>query len=211
MNFRGSDGFGRAHLAAGQREWGQKIQDDITDGVRWAIAEGFVDPARIGIYGGSYGGYAALIGATKTPDLYRAAAAYAPVTDLELMIDDRASYRGFIPWAEPLVGGERGDSDRLREHSPLRLAERAGVPVLLGHGDEDDTVDVHHSRKMAAALRKAGKPVEYLEFEHEGHGFLLEANRIRWYEALVAFFEKNLAPREALPAHPDDSLEEPHS
>ena len=200
LNFRGSEGFGKAFLEAGYREWGLKIQDDISDGVKWLIAQGVADAGRIGIYGGSFGGYASLIGATRTPELYRAAAAYAAVTDIELLISDDAKYDWGVAWHKPMVGGGRGDAARLRETSPLRLAERAGVPILLGHGDEDDRVEVHHSRKMAAALRKAGKEVEYLEFEHEVHGFRLEANRIRWYEALIAFFEKNLAPRAAPPA-----------
>ncbi len=198
VNFRGSTGYGKKFLEAGYRQWGLAIQDDISDGVKWAIAEGIADPRRVGIYGASFGGYAALIGATKTPELYRAAAAYAPVTDIALMIEDDAKYgRQSLAWAEPMVGGGRSDAQRLRDTSPLQLAERAGVPILLGHGDEDDTVEVHHSRKMAAALKAAGKPFEYLEFEHEIHGFALEANRIRWYEALIAFFEKNLAPRGA--------------
>jgi dipeptidyl aminopeptidase/acylaminoacyl peptidase len=196
-NFRGSSGFGRAFERSGYRQWGLAMQDDISDGVKWLVEQGIADPDRIGIYGASYGGYAALVGGTKTASLYRAAAAYAPVVDLELMIDDEASYRGYVPYAETQIGGELGDKERLRANSPLRLAEQAGVPILLGHGDEDDVVDVHHSRKMAAALRKAGKPFEYLEFPHEIHGFLLESNRIRWYEALAAFFEKHLAQRAA--------------
>ncbi len=197
VNFRGSTGYGKAFLEAGYREWGQKIQDDISDGVKWLIDQGVADRDRIGIYGGSFGGYAALIGATKTPGLYRAAAAYAAVTDIERLIDDDAKYDWGVAWHKSMVGGESGDAERLRNSSPLKLAGRAGVPILLGHGEEDDRVEVQHSRKMADALRKAGKQFEYLEFEHEIHGFQLEANRIRWYEALIAFFEKNLAPRAA--------------
>jgi dipeptidyl aminopeptidase/acylaminoacyl peptidase len=202
VNFRGSTGFGKQFLEAGYREWGEKIQDDLSDGVKWLIAQGVADADRIGIYGGSFGGYAALVGATKTPELYRAAAAYAAVTDIELLIDDDARYDWGVAWHEPMIGGERGDMDRIRQDSPLVLAARAGVPILLGHGDEDDRVEVHHSRKMASALRAASKPFEYLEFEHEIHGFRLEANRIRWYTALIAFFEKNLAPREVAALHP---------
>jgi dipeptidyl aminopeptidase/acylaminoacyl peptidase len=197
VNFRGSTGYGKAFLEAGYRQWGEKIQDDISDGVKWAIAEGIADAGRVGIYGGSFGGYAALIGATKTPELYRAAAAYAAVTDVELLLDDGAKYSWGEAWRPAMIGGERGDASRIRASSPLRLAARAGVPILLGHGDEDDRVEVHHSRKMAEALRAAGKDVAYLEFPHEIHGFALEANRIRWYEALIAFFEKHLAPRPA--------------
>ncbi|HEU4431543.1 MAG TPA: S9 family peptidase, partial [Myxococcota bacterium] len=194
MNFRGSTGLGVAHLQAGYREWGQKIQDDITDGVKWAIAEGIADPNRIGIYGASFGGYSALAGAVKTPELYRASAAYAAVTDIELMLNEDRWYDQPYEYAETMVGGERGDKERLRAASPLRHAAEIRVPVLLGHGVDDPTVHVRQSQRMARALREAGKDVAYLEFPDEVHGFLLEANRIRWYEALIAFFEKHLAP-----------------
>jgi dipeptidyl aminopeptidase/acylaminoacyl peptidase len=195
-NFRGSSGLGTRHLEAGYREWGQKIQDDITDGVKWAIAQGIVDPDRVGIYGGSFGGYAALAGAVKTPDLYRATAAYAPVTDIEIMLSDDKWYDFPTEWAEKMVGGGRGDTDRLRAASPLRHPDEFRIPVLLGHGVDDPIVHVRQSQRMAKALRDAGKEVTYLEFPDEVHGFALESNRIRWYEALIAFFEKNLAPRE---------------
>jgi dipeptidyl aminopeptidase/acylaminoacyl peptidase len=196
MNFRGSSGYGRAFAEAGHREWGGKMQDDITDGVRWAIERGVADPERIGIYGTSYGGYAALMGLVRTPELFAAGAAYAGVTDLPSML---AEDRWFGPWTTRIqrerVGGGWSDRERLRTFSSLRRAGEITAPVLLGHGEEDGTVRVDHSREMHAALRKAGKRVRYLEFPHEIHGFALEANRIRWYEALSAFFEENLAPR----------------
>ncbi len=195
INFRGSTGFGVKHLEAGYRQWGQKIQDDITDGVKWAIAEGIADADRVGIYGGSFGGYATLAGLTKTPGLYRAGAAYASVTDIELLLSDDQWYSWGVDWHETMVGGERGDKERLRANSPLRNVARVRVPVLLGHGVDDQRVHVRQSQRMAKALRDAGKDVQYLEFPDEIHGFVLEANRIRWYAALIAFFEKNLAPR----------------
>ena len=200
INFRGSDGLGKKHLEAGYREWGQKIQDDITDGVKWLVAEGMADPDRIGITGGSYGGYATLVGLTNTPDLYRAGAAYASVTDIEFLLSDDKWYDWGYEWHETMVGGERGDKERLRESSPLRHVAKIRAPVLLGHGADDQRVHVRQSRRMAEALKDAGKEYEYLEFPDEIHGFLLEANRIRWYEALSAFFEKNLAPRAAAPS-----------
>ena len=201
INFRGSTGFGKELLEAGYREWGQKIQDDISDGVQWLIANGTADPDRIGIMGGSYGGYATLVGLTKTPKLYRAGAAYASVTDIGFLISDDKWYDWGYKWHETMVGGERGDQERLRQASPLRNVANVRVPVLLGHGEDDQRVHVRQSRRMAEALRKAGKEVQYLEFPNEIHGFRLEANRVQWYEALVAFFEKNLAPR-ARPASP---------
>ena len=194
-NFRGSSGLGAKHLEAGFREWGQKIQDDISDGVKWAIEQGIADADRVGIYGGSFGGYATLVGLSKTPELYRAGAAYASVTDIELLLSDDEWYSWGYDWHETMVGGERGDKERLRASSPLRNAAAFRAPLLIGHGVDDQRVHVRQSQRMAKALRDAGKDVTYLEFPDEIHGFVLEANRIRWYEALIAFFEKNLASR----------------
>ncbi|HEY8121018.1 MAG TPA: S9 family peptidase [Myxococcota bacterium] len=195
MNFRGSTGYGAEFLQKGYREWGQRIQDDITDGVRWAIAEGIADADRVGIYGISYGGYSSLMGAVRTPALYRSAASYAGVSDIETTLSDWEYYESAVDTVEQMIGGERGDKERLRENSPLRRAPEIRIPVLLGHGVDDPIVHVKQSQRMAKALRDAGKDVTYLEFPNEIHGFALEANRIRWYEALIAFFEKNLAPR----------------
>jgi acetyl esterase/lipase len=197
VNFRGSSGLGESHLRAGYREWGQKIQDDITDGVKWLIAQGVADPDRVGIVGTSYGGYAALVGLVKTPRLYRAGVAYAPVTDIELMISDDRWYDWGYEWHQTMVGGERGDKSRLRENSPLRRVAEITVPVLIGHGTDDQRVHVRQSQRMAEALKAAGKDYQYLEFPDEIHGFLVEANRIRWYATLIEFLDRNLAPRPA--------------
>jgi dipeptidyl aminopeptidase/acylaminoacyl peptidase len=197
VNFRGSSGLGESHLRAGYREWGQKIQDDITDGVKWLIAQGVADPDRVGIVGTSYGGYAALVGLVKTPRLYRAGVAYAPVTDIELMISDDRWYEWGYEWHQTMVGGERGDKSRLRENSPLRRVAEITVPVLIGHGTDDQRVHVRQSQRMAEALKAAGKDYQYLECPDEIHGFLVEANRIRWYATLIEFLDRNLAPRPA--------------
>jgi dipeptidyl aminopeptidase/acylaminoacyl peptidase len=196
VNFRGSTGFGVDFLRAGYREWGQKIQDDISDGVKWLIARGIADADRIGIMGTSFGGYATLAGLFKTPQLYRAGVAYAPVTDIETTLKDDKWYDWDYDSQETRVGGEHGDLERLRANSPLRHVEEIRAPVLLGHGENDQRVNVRQSRRMADALKGAGKDYQYLEFPNEVHGFLLESNRVKWYEAVSAFFEKNLAPRE---------------
>jgi len=195
-NFRGSDGYGQAFREAGYRQWGLAMQDDVTDGVRWLIEQGIADPQRIGIYGASYGGYAALMGLVKTPELFRAGASYAGIASIPLMLADDEWYM-FDEYNKPTVGGGWDDRERLAETSPLESVGRISAPVLLGHGENDPSVHVKQSQKMAEALREAGKTVEYLEFEHEAHGFLLEANRIRWYERLAAFFAEHLAPPEA--------------
>jgi acetyl esterase/lipase len=201
VNYRGSSGFGKAFIDAGNREWGQKIQDDITDGVRWLIAEGIADADRVAIMGASYGGYATLVGLVKTPELYRAGVAYAAVTDIEDMLSDDRWYGNRDEFHRRLIGGERGDSERLRESSPLRRAAEIEVPVLLGHGVDDQRVHVRQSQDMAAALKAAGADYEYMEFPDEVHGFALEANRIRWYTRVADFLEANLAPRAAAGAN----------
>jgi dipeptidyl aminopeptidase/acylaminoacyl peptidase len=197
-NFRGSSGYGSDFIKKGHREWGLAMQDDITDGVQWLIEQGIADPDRIGIYGASYGGYAALMGLAKTPELYRAGASYAGVTSLPQLLADDAFYR-FDDFNRPTVGGEWGDGGRLKQNSPLHRVDDIQVPVLLGHGVDDPRVHVKHSDRMASALRSAGKSVEYLKFEDEAHGFLLESNRLAFYRRLIGFFEEHLAPK--APAH----------
>jgi dipeptidyl aminopeptidase/acylaminoacyl peptidase len=192
-NFRGSSGFGSAFELAGYREWGGKMQDDLSDGVKWLVAEGIADADRVGIYGVSYGGYAALMGLVKTPALFRAGASYAGVTDLPLLLKQDRRYERREKDANAETIGD--DPEMLRERSPVNRAAEMRAPVLIGHGEIDDRVHVLHSQRMAKALRDARKDVTYLEFPSEIHGFELESNRIRWYEALIAFFEKNLAPR----------------
>jgi dipeptidyl aminopeptidase/acylaminoacyl peptidase len=197
VNYRGSTGFGKAFRDAGNREWGQKIQDDITDGVQWMITEGIADPDRVGIMGASYGGYAALVGLVKTPGLFRAGVAYAAVTDIEATLGDDRWYGSDDVLDRRLIGGEPGDAERLRASSPLRRAGEIRAPVLLGHGEDDQRVHVRQSRMMAEALEAAGRPYEYIEFPHEIHGFALESNRVRWYARVADFLEENLAPRTA--------------
>jgi dipeptidyl aminopeptidase/acylaminoacyl peptidase len=198
-NFRGSSGYGDAFRTAGYRQWGLAMQDDVTDGARWLMRQGIADPDRVGIYGSSYGGYAALMGAVKTPNLYRAAASYAGVTSIPMILSDAQWYLFWEDENRPKIGDGWDDAARLARTSPLENAARIDVPVLLGHGADDPIVHVRHSQRMAAALRGAGAPVEYLEFPAEVHGFVLEANRQRWYEALADFFERNLAPRTPAP------------
>jgi dipeptidyl aminopeptidase/acylaminoacyl peptidase len=197
VNYRGSSGFGKAFLEAGDREWGQKIQDDITDGVRWLISEGIADADRVAIMGASYGGYATLVGLIKTPELYRAGVAYAAVTDIETMLGDDRWYGSDNLFDRKKIGGEIGDAVRLRESSPLRRAGEIQAPLLLGHGEDDQRVHVRQSRMMSEALVAAGWTHEYMEFPLEIHGFVLESNRIAWYRKVGEFLEKHLAPKKA--------------
>jgi len=194
MNFRGSSGYGETYREGGDRQWGMAMQDDITDGVKWLIEQGIADPERIGIFGSSYGGYAALMALVKTPELFRAGASYAGVTSLPRLLADDQWYR-LERVDQHRIGGGWSDSKRLHETSPLDNVAKIRAPVLLAHGENDERVHVRHARMMAKALRSAGKDVEYLEFANEVHGLLLEENRLHFYERLGEFFDKHLAPR----------------
>jgi dipeptidyl aminopeptidase/acylaminoacyl peptidase len=195
-NFRGSRGYGRAHERSGYRQWGLAMQDDITDGVKWLVAEGIADPDRIGIYGASYGGYAALMGLVKTPELYRAGASLAGVTDLIAWLEDSENYL-FSDFNKPVHGDASDDRDQLAATSPARHAEQIRAPVLIAHGTEDPIVSVAQAHAMADALEAAGAEVETLIYRDEVHGFLDERNRIAFHEKLAAFFTRHLTPRAA--------------
>lgn len=190
VNFRGSGGYGVAFTSAGQREWGGKMQDDVTDATRWAIQQGIADKGRICLYGGSYGGYASLMGVAKEPDLYKCAAGYVGVYDLPTMhtqgdIQERGS-------GETYINDWIGKRDSLGAVSPNRMADRIKVPVFLAAGGEDQRAPITHSRMMEQALRKAGVPVETLYYNDEGHGFYIEAHRKEFYTRLLAFLSRSL-------------------
>ena len=189
VNYRGSGNYGRAFHVAGARQWGGKLQDDLTDATRWAIAQGIADPKRICIYGASYGGYAALMGAAKEPDLYRCAAGYVGVYDLEKMHrDDARSARSMRHWANDWLGDREG----LAAVSPTELAHRIRIPVFLAAGGKDKRAPVEHTEQMEKALKKTGVPVESLYFPHEGHGFYTEEHRREFYTKLLAFLSHHL-------------------
>jgi dipeptidyl aminopeptidase/acylaminoacyl peptidase len=196
-NFRGSTGFGREHERKGYRQWGLAMQDDISDGVAWLVEQGIADPQRIGIYGASYGGYAAMQGLVKTPELYRAGASFAGVSDMIEWLDEIDHYR-FSDFNRPVHGDRSDDRDQLEETSPARHAARVRAPVLLAHGEADPIVGVEQSRAMEDALEDLGKSVEAHYYPDEGHGFMNERNRIDFHEKLAAFFTRHLAP----PAQP---------
>ena len=190
LNFRGSGGYGRAFVQAGAQQWGGTMQDDLTDATRWAVKEGIADSKRICIYGGSYGGYASLMGVAKEPDLYRCAVGYVGVYDLPTMhtegdIQRRGSGETYLrEWI--------GERSGLGAVSPNRLAERIKVPVFLAAGGEDERAPIAHSRMMEQALRKAGVPVETLYYDTEGHGFYVEAHQREYYTRLLEFLSRSL-------------------
>jgi len=189
VNFRGSGNYGREHVRAGFQQWGRAMQDDVTDATRWAIGEGIADPSRICIYGASYGGYAALMGTAREPELYRCAAGYVGVYDMPLMYrrGDIALRRSGRNYLEQALG--RQDLEAV---SPTRLADRIQAPVFLAAGGEDKRAPLDHTQAMERALKRAGKPVETLVFRTEGHGFYVESNRREYYGKLIDFFERHI-------------------
>jgi len=199
VNFRGSTGYGRAFKVAGAREWGGKMQDDLTDATRWAIQQGIADPSRICIYGGSYGGYAALMGVAKEPSLYKCAVGYVGVYDLPAMYGEEG-VRGTSE--ETSLHDWVGEPDKLADVSPIGMASRIKVPVFLAAGGEDKVAPVEHTKKMEKALAAAGVPVETLYYDREGHGFYVEEHRREYYTRLLAFLGRHLGGAAATAAAP---------
>jgi dipeptidyl aminopeptidase/acylaminoacyl peptidase len=189
INYRGSANYGRSFSHAGSLEWGGKMQDDLTDATKWAVAQGISDAGRICMYGASYGGYASLTGVAKEPQLYRCAVGYVGVYDLPMMVADKKNdSKSNATWLREWVG----EGDMLAATSPTNMADRIKVPVLLVAGEEDKIAPAAHTKKMENALRKAGGSVETLYVASEGHGFYVEANKRAYYTKLLAFLGRNL-------------------
>ena len=190
LNFRGSGNYGRAHMQAGAREWGGAMQDDLTDATRWAIEQKIADPQRICLYGASYGGYAALMGVAREPALYRCAAGYVGVYDLELMHRQKSRHAKWLGnYMDDWVGDERA---ALADISPTKLATKIRVPVFLAAGGKDEIAPQAHTERMEKALKAAGVPVEALYVRTEGHGFYAEENRRTYYNRLLGFLSRHL-------------------
>ncbi len=193
VNFRGSAGFGKRFLHAGDREWGARMQDDLTDAVSWAVREGVADKSRVAIYGGSYGGYAALCGAAFTPELYCCAVDVVGPSNLATLI------QSIPPYWEPLrrvfdlrVGSLETEPEFLKSRSPLFFADQIQAPLLIAHGANDPRVKAAESEAIVQALRSRGKEVEYLLFPDEGHGFARPENRLKFYEVCEKFLARHL-------------------
>jgi dipeptidyl aminopeptidase/acylaminoacyl peptidase len=195
MNFRGSTGYGRAFWEASFGQWGLKMQDDVTDGVQWLVKQGIADPKRIGIYGGSYGGYTTLAGVTFTPDLYAAAVDYVGVANLFTFMNTIPPYwKPFLPKFYDMVGHPEKDAERLKATSPVFHAEKIKTPLFIAQGARDPRVNKAESDQMVAALQKRGVDVKYLVKDNEGHGFRNEENQFEFYGAMEAFFREHLKP-----------------
>jgi dipeptidyl aminopeptidase/acylaminoacyl peptidase len=193
MNFRGSTGYGRNFWEAGFKQWGQSMQDDITDGVKWLIDQGVADPKRVAIYGGSYGGYAVLEGLTKTPDLYAAGVDYVGVSNLFTFMKTVPPYwKPFLDMMYEMVGNPEKDKALFKENSPALNADKIKAPLFVAQGAKDPRVNIDESNQIVDALKKRGIDVEYMVKENEGHGFHNEENRFSFYEAMESFLTRHL-------------------
>ncbi len=200
MNFRGSVGYGREFWQKSFGQWGLAMQDDVTDGVRWGIERGIADPTRIAIYGASYGGYAALCGLTKTPELFACGVSYVGVSNLFTWIEAFPPYwKPFLEMVHEMVGHPERDAERWRATSPFFHADRIVAPLLVAQGANDPRVRKEESDQIVGALRSRGVPVEYLVKENEGHGFSNEENQFEFYHAMERFLRSHLrlGPRRA--------------
>ena len=198
MNFRGSTGYGKAFWLKGSKEWGKKMQDDITDGVNWLIKEGIADKKRVAIYGGSYGGYATLAGVAFTPDLYSCAVDYVGVSNMFTFMNTIPPYwEPFKKQMYELVGDPVKDSALLAEVSPALHVGNIKAPLFIAQGANDPRVNKAESDQVVEALKKRGVSVEYMVKNDEGHGFANENNRIDFYKAMEKFFDKHLSGKPA--------------
>jgi dipeptidyl aminopeptidase/acylaminoacyl peptidase len=195
MNFRGSTGYGRKFWEASFGQWGLKMQDDITDGVQWLVAQGIADPRRIGIYGASYGGYATLAGVAYTPDLYAAAVDYVGVANLFTFMNTIPPYwKPFLPKFQDMVGHPDKDAVRLKATSPVFHVDRIRTPLFVVQGARDPRVNKAESDQVVEALKKRGVDVQYMVKDNEGHGFRNEENQFEFYEAMETFFARHMKP-----------------
>ena len=196
VNYRGSTGYGKAFVAAGDREWGGKMHDDLIDAVGYAVDQGWADKSKVAIYGGSYGGYAALVGAAFTPDVFCCAVDIVGPSNLKTLLETIPPY--WAPMIAQLyrrVGNPETDADFLWSRSPLSRARDIRIPLLIAQGANDPRVKQAESEQIVAALTEAGIDHEYLLFPDEGHGFAKPENRIKFYTAAERFLAKYLDGR----------------
>jgi len=193
VNYRGSGGRGEAFQRAGWKQWGGKIQEDITDGVKWAIDNKLADPGRICMYGASFGGYSAMMQPILNPGMYKCAIGYVGVYDMVMLRKD--IHDGGSKRSERVNDRAIGtDPKLLAESSPALRADEIGVPVMLVHGKDDKTAEFNQYKTMEAALRTIGKPAETFVVAGEGHGFVKPENVAELYERMEAFLDKYIGP-----------------
>ena len=201
VNFRGSTGYGRKFWESSFKQWGKTMQDDITDGVQWLIKQGIGDPKRVGIYGGSYGGYATLAGLVYTPDLYAVGVDYVGVSNLFTFMKSIPAYwKPYLEMLHEMIGDPEKDKDLLTAASPVFHSDKIKVPLLIAQGANDPRVNKAESDQMVEALKKRGIEVPYIVKANEGHGFGNEENRFEFYRAMEEFLGKHLGGRVEKPS-----------
>ena len=193
MNFRASTGYGRKFTELGYKQWGQTMQNDITDGVEWLIKKGIADPKRVAIYGGSYGGYATLAGVTFTPDLYACAIDYVGVSNLFTFMQTIPPYwKPLLDMMYEMVGDPVKDKEMMEKYSPVFHVDQIKAPLFIAQGANDPRVNKAESDQMVEALKKRGIEVEYMVKDNEGHGFHNEENKFDFYRAMEKFLDAHL-------------------
>jgi dipeptidyl aminopeptidase/acylaminoacyl peptidase len=196
INFRGSTGYGKAFLNAGNREWAGKMHDDLLDGVNWLVETGISQPDKIAIMGGSYGGYAALVGVTFSPDVFACAVDIVGPSNLITMMETIPPYwEAFKAIEYHRVGNLETEPEFLKSRSPLFFVDRIQKPLLIGQGANDPRVKESESEQIVNAMKEAGKPVEYVLYTDEGHGFARPENRLHFYAIAEEFLAKYLGGR----------------
>jgi dipeptidyl aminopeptidase/acylaminoacyl peptidase len=196
VNFRGSSGFGKKFLNAGNLEWGGKMQDDLTDAVKWAIGSGIADPKRVCIYGASYGGYATLAGLAFTPGLYACGVDIVGPSNIKTLLASAPPY-----WSPSKkhwllrVGDAEKDEAFNRKISPLFHVDAIRAPLLIGQGANDARVNIHESNQIVEAMRARKLPVTYVVYTDEGHGFARPDNRLDFYGRTEEFLARYLNGR----------------
>lgn len=198
VNYRGSTGYGRAFTEKAVGEFAGKMHDDLIDGVRWAVAQGVADPQRVAIYGASYGGYAALVGATMTPETFACAVDVVGMSDLSRLLENAPAYWSLsLPWWKRYVGDPADPAQRrtLDAKSPINHVDKVRAPLLVMHGVNDARVKFDQSQRMVAALRAAGKEVEFVSFRGDGHGNQKWTNNLLMYRRTEDFLARCLGGR----------------
>ena len=193
VNFRGSTGYGKEFVNAGDREWGRKMHYDLVDAVRWAVDQGIADPKKVAIFGGSYGGYAALVGATFTPDLFCCAVDIVGPSNLNTLIRTIPPYWStFLATFHKRVGNPDTEEEFLNSRSPLFKVDQIKIPILIGQGANDPRVKQAESEQIVEAMKSKDIDYEYMLFSDEGHGFAKPENRLKFFAAAEKFLAKHL-------------------
>jgi dipeptidyl aminopeptidase/acylaminoacyl peptidase len=196
VNFRGSTGYGKDFLNAGNREWGRNMHNDLVDAADWAVQQGIADAKKIAIYGGSYGGYAALAGATFSPDVFCCAVDIVGPSNLLTLIKTIPPYWStFLATFHTRVGNPDTEEEFLKSRSPLFKVDQIKIPMLIAQGANDPRVKQAESEQIVEAMKSKGISHEYLLFPDEGHGFAKPENRITFYKAAEKFLAQHLGGR----------------